>query len=822
MKILKILFAVLFIVPSVWAQLESNQPHIGYLYPAGAQQGTTVTIHAGGQYLRGAEKVYVSGDDIEAKVLKYMKPVFNLNKEQREAITDALKETYSKRVGELPPSQRDIMGVTMATPNKKDDSKNENKPADNKEDSQKTEEDTKAEIPDHPLLYDLEHKSIRELAHIRDQIFMPRTVIQPNRQLAENVMLEVTVSANAKPGPREIRILTKDGLTNPIIFEVGLISEHTELEPNDTDADEPIQKFPKLPEQKPLSLPVVINGQIRPGDVDHFKFYARQGQKLVIDTHARSLIPYLADAVPGWFQATVAMFDSKGNEIAFADDFRFNPDPVIYYEIQHNGEYQLVVRDSIYRGREDFVYRVSISEQPFITQVYPLGAKTGKTINASISGWNLPSESINLDTSDIDQPIRKTLYYKDDKASNLISYEVDDCTELDEGSANDSIQQAQTVFLPSIVNGRIEKPGDIDVYKFIGLEGDSVVAEVYARRLNSPLDSIVRITDEKGKVIEWNDDYVVKDASFLYKDTLGVTTHHADSYLTAKLPEKGTYYVHITDSQNHGSSAYAYRLRISRPEPDFELRVTPSSLNIPAGGNIPFRVHALRKDGFEGPIIISLKDAPEGIELHGEKIPTSSNSVRMTIRAPYEMEPDEFALKIQGTAVIDGKIISHTAAAADDMMQAFLYRHLVPCEELMVSVRKKGPKSPYLRISPSSPVEIPLGGAAMVTLSAWPKQWQQLQNVQLALYQPPAGIKLAEINVEKNNLTFMLCADKDNTTAGLQDNVIIEAIKEYHPKDKDGNLMETTKTYSMGAIPAIPIKIVASTDNPTPNVAQKP
>src|SRR6185369_1395468 len=49
------------------------------------------------------------------------------------------------------------------------------------------------------------------------------------------------------------------------------------------------------------------------------------------DRNARALIPYLADAVPGWFQATLALRDAKGRELAYDDDFRFNPDPVLAF-----------------------------------------------------------------------------------------------------------------------------------------------------------------------------------------------------------------------------------------------------------------------------------------------------------------------------------------------------------------------------------------------------------------------------------------------------------------------------------------------------------
>jgi len=36
----------------------------------------------------------------------------------------------------------------------------------------------------------------------------------------------------------------------------------------------------------------------------------------VIAVHARELIPYIADAVPGWFQASITLYDGSGKELA--------------------------------------------------------------------------------------------------------------------------------------------------------------------------------------------------------------------------------------------------------------------------------------------------------------------------------------------------------------------------------------------------------------------------------------------------------------------------------------------------------------------------
>jgi len=127
----------------------------------------------------------------------------------------------------------------------------------------------------------------------------------------EIVKLRVTVAADAEPGPREVCLVTPRGLSNKRVFQVDPFKEVRESEPNNTAA-----AAASLPE-----LPVLINGQILPGDVDRFKFAARKGQQLVVETSARALIPYIADAVPGWFQAIVSLYDPQGKEVAVADDF---------------------------------------------------------------------------------------------------------------------------------------------------------------------------------------------------------------------------------------------------------------------------------------------------------------------------------------------------------------------------------------------------------------------------------------------------------------------------------------------------------------------
>ena len=254
-----------------------------------------------------------------------------------------------------------------------------------------------------------------EVAEIRAKLANPKNRNRENPHLGEDVKLKVVISPDAEPGPREIRLKANLGLSNPVLFHVGQIPEYSEKEPNNREPDPAV----------PSTLPIVLNGQILPGDVDRFRLNLAKGQKLVMTVSARELIPYLADAVPGWFQATLSLYDSDGNEIAFADDYRFEPDPVLLFEISADGQYELEIRDSIYRGREDFVYRLTVGEQPFITAMFPLGSRTGHKRYATLDGWNLPSQRMLLDTKSDSVGVRQKNSTWGRRGANPVVYAVD-------------------------------------------------------------------------------------------------------------------------------------------------------------------------------------------------------------------------------------------------------------------------------------------------------------------------------------------------------------------------------------------------------------
>ena len=345
-----------------------NSPHAGYVYPAGGQQGTTVQVTVGGRYLEGASGAVFSARGLRAEIVGYDKPL-----PQRE-IPDLREKAQELQKGTMTPEVR------------------------------------------------------RQLVEMRDRIG-DSVRRNANPVLSEIVTLAVTIDADAEPGPWQLRLDTPLGLSNPVGFSVGQLPEVVEQEPaaaieqpgggtrraigQSRAGAAPPRKLPQPPPPaeppQRVTLPAVVNGRIIPadatgrrlrsarpnqyvpGDADRYRFDARKGQDLVLAVSARDLMPYLADAVPGWFQATLALFDAAGREVAYDDDYRFQPDPVLHYRIPADGEYIVEIKDALYRGREDFVYRISIGELPFVTSVFPLGGPARAKTAVQVSGWNLPT-----------------------------------------------------------------------------------------------------------------------------------------------------------------------------------------------------------------------------------------------------------------------------------------------------------------------------------------------------------------------------------------------------------------------------------------------
>ena len=736
---------------------QQGGPHLAYVYPAGGKVGATFQITVGGQFLMTVSNAFVTGPGVTATVLDHQRP---MNQKEFNELRDRLKELQDK----FQATRKRNAGTNVWT----------------------TADATERE-------------------QIRTRILKNPPNRTANPEMIDSVIVKISIAANAAPGDREIRLATPNALSNPLRFCIGTLAEITKLaaKPANPDLEKFIEKMGGQPApvgtpkyESRISVPASVNGQIMPGGVDRYHFQAKGGQQLVIAASARQLIPYLADAVPGWFESVLTLYDAKGKELASEERFHFQPDPVLHFEVPRDGEYTVEIHDSIFRGREDFVYRLAIGELPFVTGIYPLGGKAGEKTSVALTGWNLPEKSLSFDGAETG------IVSLSGKFINAVPFAVDDLPEVSERESNHTVETAQALTLPVIVNGHIGKPGERDVFQLTGHAGQQIVAEIFARRLNSPLDSFLRLTDADGKQIAFNDDFEDKGS--------GLNTHHADSYLTATLPADGTYFIHLTDTQGKGGPDFAFRLRVSEPQPDFALRVVPSSLSLRAGLSAPLTVFAVRRDGFTNAITLALKDAPAGFSLSGARIAEGKDKAQFTVKAPPQSSENIVALAVVGQAVIAGKTITRDAVPAEDMMQAFLYRHLVPSQELAVTVA--GQQRWFMRdafkILSATPVKLSPGGAARVRVSAPPGNFSE--RFKLELDNAPEGISLTSVAAIPAGLELVFQCDAEKMKPGATGNLICDVVpKNQEPAANPKKPGNQPKRAAAATLPAIPFTVLA-------------
>lgn len=634
--------ALLTLASLAWAQ---SRPYIGFVYPAGGRQGTTFRIKLGGQGLDGVDRVTVTGGGVTAKIVDYHRRLGNQE-------TTLLREQLNELKGKTGPAARDEAKSAIAA---------------------------------------------RIQERLDEYVNQPACV-----SLSNLVFAEVTIAPDAAPGPRELRLVTPAGASNPLPFHVGQLPESTR-KPLPTrpfqvlgKEEQALRRRPPEEAEQRVTLPCTLNGQIAPGEVNSYRFGAKKGQKLVFSVAARQLVPFIADAVPGWFQPVISVCDDRGKELAYNDDFRFKPDPALFLEIPRDGEYLFTITDAIFRGREDFVYRVTAGELPFVTSVFPLGGPAGNPGKIEMRGWNLESARLLPPPANAGPGICRVAAAQDAYVSNRVPFLLDTRPETTEKEPNDSRAAAQKVKTPVVVNGRMDRAKDEDVFRIEGRSGETLVAEVMARRLDSPLDSTLKVTDSEGRLLAFNDDHPDPAA--------GENTHHADSYLMVKLPADGVCYVHLTDTARQGGPEYAYRLRLGPPEPDFLLCVLPSSLGLRSRGNGTVSVYALRKDGFSGDIKLSLKNPPEGWSAAPVTLPAAQDMAKLAIRTTLRETKEPVTLVVEGRASIDGREIVREAVPTEDRMQAFLWRHLLPAQDLKASVFDPSNPPPPKRVPPAAPV----------------------------------------------------------------------------------------------------------------------
>ena len=353
--------------------------------------------------------------------------------------------------------------------------------------------------------------------------------------------------------------------------------------------------------------------------------------------------------------------------------------------------------------------------------------------------------------------------------------------------------------LPIIVNGRIDRPDDKDVFRFDAT--GRVVAEVYARRAGSPLDAAVSVTDATGAEIGFNDDF--RD------EAQPLITHHADSLLTATMSGKGPYCLHLSDAQRKGGHDFIYRLYVRAPRPDVDLRVVPSCIVARPGAVVPITAHAVRREGFDDPIHLSLVEPPEGFKLDGAVVPGKADRVRLTLTIPPVAPKEPFLLEMDGQSLgsTRHRRFTRPVIPAESMMQAFLWLQIVPAEQWAILVNGQPAAKPPLELLPVERINLRPGGTTPLGAKLTAK-YPPANELRVQLTSPPKGVSVERVSPEGPGLVVVLAADAKTAEPGLEGNLIFEVVREWTPAATEERPKPQQQRMSYGILPAVPFQVI--------------
>ena len=180
----------------------------------------------------------------------------------------------------------------------------------------------------------------------------------------------------------------------------------------------------------------------------------------------------------------------------------------------------------------------------------------------------------------------------------------------------------------------------------------------------------------------------------------------------------------------------------------------------------------------------------------------------MTLSVPAKAPSTPFRFSVIGRANIQQREVIRAAVPADDLMQAFIYRHLVPASQLEVCIT--GPPHRFtIGTAVAEPIKIPPGGKVRVSVNAPPSTF--LGEVHLELSDPPPGITIESVSLGRLGGEIVVQSDAAVAKPGLKGNLIVNAfaVRTGEGAGK-GKAQRIKSRILLSALPAIPFEIVAN------------
>ncbi|MGE0606316.1 MAG: hypothetical protein AB7O62_04250 [Pirellulales bacterium] len=449
---------------------------------------------------------------------------------------------------------------------------------------------------------------------------------------ANRVEIEIVLPADIVPG-----------LYGMYLAHAGGISERTVVA-----ADH----LPQRPfADKAESLPMALHGTLNGSTTLKTTFAGTASQPLMCEVESQRL--------GGKVRPVLHLYDPAGKHLAWSlPQQSLRGDTRLSATLPADGEYTLTLHDLQFGPPGPNFFRLKLGQWQYADAVFPPAIPRGATAALSLVGNAAAGRPVTLvpagDGSSVPAPWLNAVAASGPAPSVIVS----DLPEVVEQPLG-AVPQDLPAF-PVAVSGRIMAEGEIDQYRLRVARGDKLRLEIFAARLDSPLDSVLELRRDNGAVLAANDDI----------------PQTADSALDFEVPaDVDALTVVVKDALGRGEPDCVYRLLITQPavEPsrgDFQLFVEQDRYNVPQDGRLVVQMRVQRQ-GYTGPILLDFGSLPAGVTADSHEIPAGADGKLVTFSGAAE-GLGQAQIKVRGMAMADPRQpLVRVARREGDAVDAF-------------------------------------------------------------------------------------------------------------------------------------------------------
>ena len=449
-----------------------------------------------------------------------------------------------------------------------------------------------------------------------------------------------------------------------------------------------------------LKLGTTLNGQASARNYSYFKVTLKKGQRILVECQAADIDSKMA---PVLILKGANGLELERNRFGKPLDFTAPAD----------GDYYPALHDFTYGGGAEHVYRLTVSQRPYIDFIIPPVGKPGSNVRYTVYGRNLPdgqdagmalggkplqkkdvtislpndpSALLKIASSTPVGPVAAGFDGTDYRlpspagASNPVRIHFAVSAVIAETTANNNKpESAQKITVPCEYVGQFFPRRDRDWVTFDAQKGDTYWVEVVSERLGAPTNPFFRIQrvtkDDKGE----EKVSIVKEVQDNSVNIGGSTfnTSSVDPSFRFTAPEDGTYRILLYDLYSRGSADSIYRLSIHKEAPDFRLVAMPegaialanTAVPMPTGflrrGQVlPIKVMVFKRDNFNEPIELTIAGLPAHITSSKATIAAGQNSALIMLAAKADAPNWSGNITITGQSKIADKPVTRTARNA--------------------------------------------------------------------------------------------------------------------------------------------------------------